>query len=863
MKPQSLAALLILACILVAVLVTSTNVAKNNATIANLDSSQSSASLPRRSGDTFVDSDTHARNQVPSADPADGQAVEVQVHDRFDARRIDSARMKTASGQAAVEIQSTAGKFAVPVLWSTADQLIIEAERYLARAISHDDWKALVRQRQEGEVIIVELISLGSLVVMAKDHAGKAVSGVVVSVRPHSVVPKKIPYGWFSLNGGIGTSSVAQPRLPGGDTNADGRVELPSLPTEEDLLIKWRGSVQPGEKACRIEGETRSALVEIVVHRGVRVYGRFVNRDGVPLEQTVMRVRLDGARERFEVLLQGNGEFAFEGIPAGAARLAPLFPDAQVFPLEVGEEDIDLGDIQLIPAPARITGRVVAPESASLVLMVMGERGDRREIYMVRPTTFDIMVAEGPLHLAVRRNGGEIVKQLECVAPVSDLLIEVESLDGSIRFGVADGQTPSNVFVERSREGGHRFGRRLDDPVLVRVADRAGPGLKCTPQGNDYYEVNGIEPGSYTFHVTTATAAGCSIADVKVLRGTVTDLGPISCARSTVTLGGDSATGYIVFPLVGERTSIKPGDATEIPSGTVYWMPDRIGAGTATVSGKTLAPGEGLELPTLERGGRVEGYAIAAFPAMIELRPDGYGAGVPERAMKRLLLGESGAFVFEDVEPGPCAICLLAIEGGPHVEVPVVVYAGETSRVNLQIGSDSLSFDFKRNGEAVTDATFVDLFAAEDGTRYRGRAGAGKCYAPIIASGTYLVAVTAPSIGYIGEGLPEPAAFGQLIVPSGGDQSVEAYAGTIDVELAPTSMRPPVAAVTAWNGKKIRVWGIAVPLLARERTGAGLYRFLSVPPDADIELVWTGPHGQEQRRTVEIRGGVPSRVVLE
>ena len=769
MKHRVRLALILVAIALAAILAKSMGISEDDLRGHSI-SKDSSSEPSHASAESTVEAPGPSANERSDPSGALG-TVRVEVCDRVRGGRIAGARIQLGTAGSPTELPNIGEAFVIPSVLPIPERLTVEAEGYFARALNAVEWSELVSSQADAEVVTIELAPLGSLVIVAKDNAGKVASGVTISLRPHFSVPTGLPFGWVHGTAGEKKSSSARPKLRGGTTDSDGRLLLEALPTDEALAIKWGGNVQPGQSTCRIKGSLLTNTVEITVHRGVSVRGRFVDRLGAPLDRAAlnrkaMRVRLDCARDRLEVNLKEDGCFVFEGIPAGPATLSPLFPDAETFALMVGDSNLDLGDLRLDPGPARLSGRVIAPEGVPLVLIVMGQRGDRRNVLLPKQRTFDLLVAEGPLRLAVCRNGGDTLAQMSCVAPASNVLIDVDALDGGLTFGLSNGHEPSGVFVERG--AGSLPPDELARGVLsVDVTHRAGASLPCKSLGGGYYAVNDLEPGLYTLHVISKSLAACSVANVRVERGETTDLGFIQCDHSEVALSTDSGGGYLVFPLAGDRFAIGPGETKQVASGIVHWLPQRIGAGTTSASSQTLAPGERLELPPLSKPGRIEGHALAAFPAVLELRPHGYGSGVPESAMKRLMVGSSGDFVFEDVEPGPSALCLLAEGGGPHLEVPVLVVAGETSRVDLVLGEDVAEFEFMRTDGALQDISVVELFATSDARRYRGRASGGKCSAPILDPGTYLVAVSAPSLASLGEGLPEPTVLG-LNPASGG-----------------------------------------------------------------------------------------------
>lgn len=121
--------------------------------------------------------------------------------------------------------------------------------------------------------------------------------------------------------------------------------------------------------------------VELAVRATVRVEGRVVDADGRALEGLALALEDTLGEARFEALSDVLGSFVFDGVPAGAQRLA-IGSGKQSFlapiPVEVTAPAVHLGDI-LVPALGSLRVRIVdadgVPVAGATVRCSGSERG--------------------------------------------------------------------------------------------------------------------------------------------------------------------------------------------------------------------------------------------------------------------------------------------------------------------------------------------------------------------------------------------------------------------------------------------------------------------------------------------------------
>ncbi len=146
-----------------------------------------------------------------------------------------------------------------------------------------------------------------------KNAGGEPLGGVVVSARP-------------GLNAFLGQLTQRRYRWLEASTDADGRYDIPGVPTGLGYTVSASGADMALEERFGIEvDEGQVRTVDIVGHPGARVTGRVLDPDGEPVVgANVAMVYLDVSRVLFSadgraepIQTAGDGSFVLDRVAAG------------------------------------------------------------------------------------------------------------------------------------------------------------------------------------------------------------------------------------------------------------------------------------------------------------------------------------------------------------------------------------------------------------------------------------------------------------------------------------------------------------------------------------------------------------------
>ncbi|GEM_PF-2191137 len=162
-----------------------------------------------------------------------------------------------------------------------------------------------------------------------------------------------------------------------GMTDGEGSVELTGAPKEARLALEVDAD---GYATAKLDGlELSEEPFLVTMARGTAVRGLVVDLWGEPIPEASLLLLSAEQRKPLKEMTDGDGRFAFEGVPAGAITLKATAPGyrqsaSRELTLERGEviEDIQLELEEAEP----LRGRVLAPDGAP-------KRGARVEV--IRP----------------------------------------------------------------------------------------------------------------------------------------------------------------------------------------------------------------------------------------------------------------------------------------------------------------------------------------------------------------------------------------------------------------------------------------------------------------------------------------------
>ncbi len=419
-------------------------------------------------------------------------------------------------------------------------------------------------------------------------------------------------------------------------TDREGRAKLTSLRAGDSISVdvEKEGYAEVSVTLAVAAGAT----LEVVLRRMVRVVGRVVQQDGIPVEAGTVRIQRGRAFEESSIR---RGRLDLHLPPGEPAELRIVSSAARELRSAVGPgapgEVVDLGTL-VLPAGATVAGRVLSAATgepvagASVALPRLGEGGEilawlRRDLLLA---TTD---ARGEFALrGVEPGSAGLRIEAEGFVP-SEAVVEVGPDDETVESGDLELHRGGVVHVTYDDDGTGvaRFdpGGRWDETKMVVARLDAGEAW-----------IEPVPPGPGIVTVLLAGAIACEVEVVAPAAGEV----DAECEKDRLRVSGTV--------LSGGRTA---------GNGRLIWRRE----GTVEQSSVIVR--------TVTRSGLTRQRAFGAGPPSVDVAVEG------------------GAFESDDLRPGRWSVAWRPGEGAGSPERSVALPEAEEVHLELSFSGYSIS----------------------------------------------------------------------------------------------------------------------------------------------------------------------------